>query len=471
MKVKIYNTETRQKEEILSLSGQDIRLYTCGPTVYDFAHIGNFRTYVAEDLLRRTLKFFGFLVTQVMNITDIDDKTIQRALKANVPLKVITESLTQAFFEDLKALNIETAEFYPRATDYIPYMISMIEKLLKKGIAYQGNDQSIYFNIQKFPSYGRLSHLHLKDLQVGASQRIIVDEYNKDNVADFVLWKAYDSKRDGDIYWESPFGKGRPGWHIECSAMGMEILGKTIDIHAGGVDNIFPHHENEIAQSEAVTSKSFVRYWFHVEHLRVENKKMSKSLGNFLTLRNLFEKGYTAAQVRYVLLQTHYRIQLNFTTASLDAAARALDRLQSCFLRLEQIDDQKEQEDIQPLLQNHIISFKEALADDLNISLVLSTVFDLVREVNVLCDQNRIDFRGAQAILAHFHILNQVLGFLPLSLDTEIQPHVRILLEKREQARLHKAWKEADHYRDQILDQGYLIEDTPLGPRLKRLKK
>ena len=338
MPLKFYNTALRQKETFVPLEGRHVRMYTCGPTVYNFAHIGNFRTYVFEDLLRRTLKFFGYQVTQVMNLTDVDDKTIKGAIANKVSLDAFTEPFKEAFFEDLKTLRIEPVEHYPAATDYIPEMIAMIEELLQKGIAYAGGDGSIYYAIQKFPRYGCLSHLHLEELQAGASERVANDEYEKDNVADFVLWKSYDPERDGEIYWESPFGPGRPGWHLECSAMAMKILGETIDIHVGGIDNMFPHHENEIAQSEACSGKPFVKLWMHAEHLVVDHKKMSKSLGNFYTLRDLLAKGYTGTQVRYLLLQTHYKTQLNFTFQGLDGAKSALQRLNDFIQRLNEIE-------------------------------------------------------------------------------------------------------------------------------------
>ena len=339
--LKLYNTESRQKEEITPLDGRTIRMYTCGPTVYNFAHIGNFRTYVFEDLLRRTIQFFGFPVKQAMNLTDVDDKTIKGAIDKNISLIAFTQPFKEAFFEDLKTLNIEKVEYYPEATDYIPEMIAIVQKLLDAGIAYRGHDQSIYFAISKFPSYGRLSHLNLDELQTGASNRVAADEYDKENASDFVLWKSYDPERDGAIFWESPFGKGRPGWHIECSAMAMKLLGETIDIHVGGVDNIFPHHENEIAQSEAYSCRHFVNHWLHAEHLLVDHKKMSKSLGNFYTLRDLLQKGYTGSQVRYMLLHTHYRTQLNFTFAGLDGAVSTLQRLSDFIQRLQAIRREK----------------------------------------------------------------------------------------------------------------------------------
>lgn len=468
MKLYLYNTESRFKEEVTPSEGNTIRMYTCGPTIYDFAHIGNFRTYVFEDLLRRTLKFFGMQVIQVMNVTDIDDKTIKGAIAQNISLKEFTEPYRLAFFEDLKVLNIESAEFYPAATDYIEEMIKIVSDLLQKGAAYRGTDGGIYYDIDKFPSYGRLSHLHLNELKAGASERVENDEYDKENVADFALWKKYDASRDGKIFWESPFGPGRPGWHIECSAMALSILGKTVDIHVGGVDNIFPHHENEIAQSEAFTKQQFARYWLHSEHLLVDNKKMSKSLGNFHTLRDLLEKGYTGPQIRYLLLQTHYRTQLNFTFLGLDAAAKSLERLRDFITRLGEINTQQ-RSNIEPVLKRCLNAFSKALADDLNISLALASIFDLVREVNTLCDAKKIGQEGAQKTLSLLKQLNAVLGVLPLGAkEEEIPAHLLELLKKREEARVFKNWAVADSCRKELLAQGYFIEDTPQGARLKK---
>jgi cysteinyl-tRNA synthetase len=465
--MQLFNTETRAKEELVPSVDQQIRLYTCGPTVYNFAHIGNFRTYVFEDLLRRTLKFFGYKVTQVMNITDIDDKTIQGAIAAKVSLQTFTEPYTQAFFQDLAALNIEKVEHYPHATHFIPQMIAIIEGLLSEGVAYRGQDGSIYFAINKFPSYGRLSHLCLDDLK--STSRVASDEYDKENLSDFALWKAYDPERDGQIYWDSPFGKGRPGWHIECSAMAMHLLGKTIDIHVGGVDNMFPHHENEIAQSEAFTHQRFVRYWLHAEHLLVDHKKMSKSLGNFYTLRDLLSRGYTGPQIRYLLLQTHYRTQLNFTFAALDAAAKSLERLADFIRRLHSITSMKNSGEVEPHLKKAHHLFTEALNDDLNISPALAALFDLVREINTLCDAQKVGKEEAHKVLYLLEQFDQVLGVLPLTPPTaEIPLDLQQLLADREKARAAKDWKAADSCRDQILSCGFLIEDTPQGARLKK---
>lgn len=471
MHLKLFNTHSRAKEEILPIQGNDISLYTCGPTVYNFAHIGNFRTYVFEDLLRRTLQFFGMRVTQAMNLTDIDDKTLKGALAEGISLKDYTSRYIKAFFEDLEVLKIQKVEFYPAATDYIPQMIQIIETLLEKGIAYKGADESIYFSIEKFPSYGRLSHLHLEDLQAGASERILHDEYEKEHVADFVLWKSYDPQRDGNIFWESPFGKGRPGWHIECSAMSMSLLGESIDIHVGGVDNMFPHHENEIAQSEGCTGKQFVRYWLHSEHLLVEHKKMSKSLGNFFTLRDLLNKGYTGVEVRYMLLQTHYRTQLNFTFQGLDGVRKTLERVSDFVYRLREVKGEKEHGLTQKVLDKSLHAFTEALADDLNISLALASLFDLIREINILCDEGKIGKKEAKDVLDLLARLDTVLAVLPLTeKEEEIPGELQELLLEREKARKEKDWKKSDVCRDAIAAKGYAIEDTPQGPRLKKIR-
>ncbi|MEM7395142.1 MAG: cysteine--tRNA ligase, partial [Verrucomicrobiota bacterium] len=299
MSLKVQNTLSRQLEDVVPLTDNHIRMYTCGPTVYDYAHIGNFRAYVFEDLLRRVLKYAGFEVTQIMNLTDVDDKTIKGAIAKKLPLKEYTKTYIDSFFEDLATLNIEPAEAYPAATDHIPEMITLIETLVEKGYAYQSDDGSVYFSIGKFEGYGKLAHLDLDGMRCGA--RVSQDEYEKDVAADFALWKAY-SENDGDVVWDSPWGRGRPGWHIECSAMAMKFLGESFDIHCGGVDNMFPHHEDEIAQSEAATGKQFVRYWMHNAHLIVDGAKMSKSLGNFYTLRQVVEKGYSGRELRYVLI-------------------------------------------------------------------------------------------------------------------------------------------------------------------------
>lgn len=466
----LYNTESRRKEKLVPLENNHVRMYTCGPTVYHYAHIGNFRTYIFEDLLRRTIKFLGLKITQAMNLTDVDDKTIKGAIAQNISLNEFTQPFKQAFFDDLHALNIEPVEYYPAATDYIDDMILLINKLIEKGIAYTGGDGSVYYAISKFPRYGCLSHLNLDELQVGASERIAADEYEKDNISDFVLWKAYDPTRDGKIFWDSPFGPGRPGWHLECSAMAMKLLGQTIDIHVGGIDNMFPHHENEIAQSEACSGKQFVKIWMHSEHLVVDNKKMSKSLGNFFTLRDLLNKGYTGIQVRYMLLHTHYKTQLNFTFAGLDAVKGSLQRLQDFILRITEISNPTDSGLVQPALDKAFKSFVQALADDLNISAALAVVFDLVREINALCDSAQVGKQEAALILDLLKRFNTVLGVLSFeSLIDSIPKDLEEALARRIEARKQKNWSLADELRDFISSRGYVIEDTPDGARLKKL--
>lgn len=471
--LKLYNTALRQKEPLVPLHGRQVNMYTCGPTIYNYAHIGNFRTYVFEDLLRRTLKFFGFQVNQVMNLTDVDDKTIKGAIAKNTTLSGFTDPYKEAFFQDLKTLNIEPAEHYPAATEYIPQMIQMVEKLLEKDFAYRGGDGSIYYAIDRFPHYGCLSHLHLEDLQVGASKRISHDEYEKDHVADFVLWKSYDPTRDGQIYWESPFGPGRPGWHLECSAMAMHLLGETLDIHVGGVDNMFPHHENEIAQSEAYSGKRFVNIWMHAEHLLVDHKKMSKSLGNFYTLRDLLQRGYKGEQIRYLLLQTHYRTQLNFTFQGLEAAKNSLQRLNDFIQRLQAIEaGHGEEGAMQALCQKTYEALVEALADDLNISVALAALFDFMREVNSWDALNRVSRGDAQEALAFMRHSNSLLGVLSFDEEASLVPkELQIALDKRLEARQQKNWKLADELRELIYQNGYVIEDTPQGSRLKKFQE
>lgn len=474
--IRLYNTETRQKQPLQPIQPGLVTLYTCGPTVYNFVHIGNLRTFMFEDLLRRTLKFLGYQVNHVMNLTDVDDKTIRGAITQGITLDEFTQPYKEAFFEDLKTLHIESAEHYPAATQYIAQMITMIQKLLDVGVAYKGGDGSIYFAINRFPRYGCLSHLKLDELKAGASARVMSDEYEKDHVADFVLWKHYESDRDGQIFWESPFGPGRPGWHLECSAMATSLLGHTVDIHVGGIDNMFPHHENEIAQSEACFGSRFVNLWMHAEHLVVDGKKMSKSLGNFYTLRDLLKMGYTGIQIRYLLLQTHYKTQLNFTLNGLEAAQHSIQRLQEFILRLQHIQQQGPQissssASVTAHIEQTLTHFTQALADDLNISAALAALFDYVREINLLCDHAAVSRHEASQLLALLEQMNQVLGICSFEqAEEEVPKHLIEALEKRVQARIDKNWALADQLRDLIVTNGYQIEDTPYGARLKRLE-
>ncbi|MGB9959987.1 MAG: cysteine--tRNA ligase [Candidatus Bathyarchaeales archaeon] len=463
-----YNTLARKKEKFTPLERGKVKIYTCGPTVYDFAHIGNFRTFIFQDLLRRWLEYRGFKVTQVMNITDVDDKTIRGARKQGVSLRQYTDYYMKAFFEDIEALNLEKAEHYPRATEHIPEMISLIKRLLEKGYAYRGEDDSIYYDISKFKEYGKLSKLKVEELKPGA--RVKVDEYGKEEARDFALWKAWDED-DGDVYWETEIGKGRPGWHIECSTMAMKYLGETIDIHSGGVDLIFPHHENEIAQSEAATGKEFARYWLHCEHLLVEGRRMAKSLGNFYTLRDLMAKGYDPVAIRYLLMATHYRQQLNFTFEGLEAAKNAVDRLKTFTRRLLEADGKGCGEEIKRLMAEVQKRFEEAMDDDLNISVALAALFDFVREVNRFMDENVLSREEAGEVYALMMRFDKVLGVIgEAEVEEKLPKEAEDLIRRREEARKARDWATADKIRAQLREMGVIIEDTPQGVKW-RIKK
>ena len=466
--LKLFNTLTKEKETVYPQNNKVILLYTCGPTVYNYSHIGNLRTFVFEDIMRRAIEYFGFQVEHVMNITDIDDKTIRGAIANNVDIKTFVEPYSKAFFEDVESLHLLKAHHYPKATDFIEKMIDMIKGLLEKGYAYVAKDKSIYFHINKFSSYGKLSHLDLHSLKKGASG-IAQDEYDKEHASDFVLWKSYDASRDGEVFWESPFGKGRPGWHIECSAMAISLLGKTIDIHAGGIDNIFPHHENEIAQSECFTGQTFVRLWVHSEHLLVDNKKMSKSLGNIYTLKDLLKKGYSPMEVRYILMQAHYRTPLNFTFKELDAVRSSLQRIKDFIYRLENLGDKNTLYPIEKLLEESHYKFKQSLADDLNISSSLAVLFDLIREINILCDRKELGKKEGEKILGLLRDFNRVFAFFPLDRKEEIPKEIEELAKQREEARKSKNFSLADHLRDALEQKGYVVEDSPIGYQIKKV--
>jgi cysteinyl-tRNA synthetase len=465
--IHLFNTLTRQKEPFIPIQHGTVGLYTCGPTVYDYAHIGNFRAFIFEDLLKRWLKHQGFKVIHIMNLTDIDDKTIKGSQKQSKSLREYTDFYAKAFFEDIKTLNIEPATVYPRATDHIPEMVALIKMLIQKGYAYKGDDGSIYFAINKFSSYGKLSHIKKDELKVGA--RVRQDEYSKEEAQDFALWKAY-TPEDGDVYWETELGKGRPGWHIECSAMSMKYLGETFDIHCGGIDNMFPHHENELAQSEAVTGKTFVNYWMHNEHLQVEGKKMAKSIGNFYTLRDLLQKGYDPLAIRYLLLSTHYRQQFNFTFEGLDAAKGAIERLSNLLHRLKDADGKGSPCDIDNLIRTVEQYFRDAMNDDLNISIALASLFDFVRDINNMLDSNTISKIQAHRIRSTIEDIDNVLAVIPKPTEEVLPKEAEILIKRREDARKTKDWKTADQIRQQLKEMGIVIEDTVQGIRWKREK-
>ncbi len=464
MSLKLYNTMSRSVEEFMPLEGNHVRMYTCGPTVYNFAHIGNFRAYIFEDLLRRYLKYKGYQVTQVMNLTDVDDKTINGATELRVTLLEYTQKYKDAFFADLDTLGIERAEHYPAATDHIPEMIALIEILIQKGHAYHSDDGSVYFSIASCPDYGRLARLDLAGLRAGA--RVTHDEYEKENLADFALWKAWD-ETDGDVLWESPWGQGRPGWHIECSAMSMKLLGESFEIHTGGVDNIFPHHVDEIAQSESATGKPYARYWLHNAHLMVNGEKMSKKKGNFFTLRDLLEQDYAGREIRYELLATHYRQSLNFTLNGLDAVRSALGRIDEFSRRLEELPGDGVDGDAPEWLRAAESHFEKAMDDDLNIADALSALFDMIRDGNKALDENRLSPSEAHAVRQTMNRFDTVLGVISRS-EEKPDDEVLGMAHLRELARRSKNWMEADRLRDDLAARGWVVKDTPQGSKLLR---
>ncbi|MFW5996790.1 MAG: cysteine--tRNA ligase [Lentisphaeria bacterium] len=470
---KFYNSLTRKVESFQPLKADKVKMYTCGPTVYDYAHIGNFRAYVFEDILRRTLEYAGFEITQVMNLTDVDDKTIANARKQGIALTDYTAKYKEAFFEDIRTLRIKQAEHYPEATKHVDKMIEIVQRLLAKGYAYRAEDGSVYFSIAAFPDYGQLVNIDPAQLQTSA--RVKNDEYEKESLADFALWKAH-SPEDGDVGWDSPWGFGRPGWHIECSAMSECYLGKTFDIHTGGVDNMFPHHEDEIAQSEAANGCRFVNYWLHCAHLIVEGEKMSKSLGNFYTLRELLEQGFSGRELRYVLMSTHYRQQLNFTMKGCHDARTALRRVDEMVYRLQEPErgnnSQKnvEARTVTELIEKNEKEFTDCLLDDLNISGALGALFRLIRSVNKLLDEHSLDASEAEQVRNYLQRCDKVLGVLDIEdKQTEIPEYVKYRLEERQQARKAKDFKKADAIRDELKAEGWVIEDTPKGPIVKNV--
>jgi len=451
--IRFYNSLTRQKEEFKPREKRRISFYTCGPTVYDFVHIGNLRTYIFQDFLRRILERAGYKVYQVMNITDIEDKIIRDSRKKGEDIFIFTRRYEKIFFNDLASLNIKKSWRYPRATEHLKEIISLIKELLERGLAYESGG-SVYFNIAKFPKYGELSHLDKSGLKAGA--RVETDEYNKEDVRDFILWKT---KKEGEPFWPSPWGEGRPGWHIECSAMSMKYFGKTLDIHSGGVDLLFPHHENEIAQSEGATGAPFVRYWLHAEHLLVDGQKMSKSLGNFYTLRDLEEKGYSPLDFRYLIFSSHYRSRLNFTWESLSAAKQARERLEDFARELasKKIKGSKE------FAEKHNRGFSDALADDLNTPQALAIVWEAIGEYR----RGDFDSRKMQKMLFNFDkVLDLNLKKIkPLKIPAEIKK----LAQTREQYRAKKNWEEADRIRGEIKRLGWQVEDTEGEAEIKKM--
>jgi len=469
MALKWFNTLARSEQEFVPLdpAGRNVGLYCCGPTVYDYAHIGNWRTFVFSDLVRRYLEFKGFAVHHVMNITDVDDKIIKRVRETKTTLRDFTAKFEGAFLDDLKTLQCRLPHQMPRATEHIPEIIALIEALLARGVAYKAPDGSVYFSIEKYrglgSQYGQLINLNLESMRVG--ERVRSDEYAKESVADFALWKAR-VPEDGEVFWPSPWGEGRPGWHIECSAMSMKLLGASFDLHVGGEDLIFPHHEDEIAQSEAAglqtSGQRFVKYWLHGAHLLVDGKKMSKSLGNFFTLRDLLTKGFTGREIRYLLVTAHYRETFNFTLENLRGARSSLARLDECLRKLRETAGQARAADHGPLLRQ----FSEALDNDLNVSGAWGAIFDWVSETNRRLADNSMDTEAAASALATWDKLDGVLG-VGANPELEVPPELSALLEGRQAARKAKDFKRADEIRDELKAKGWRIEDTPKGSRLK----
>ncbi|MGB6877137.1 MAG: cysteine--tRNA ligase [Candidatus Acidiferrales bacterium] len=465
------NTLTNRKEVFVPLHAGEVRMYTCGPTVYDYAHIGNYRTFMFQDILRRFLRSRGMRMMHVMNLTDVDDRIIQNAAAQGISIFDYTAKYIEAFKEDMNALSCETPEHVVRATDHIEDMVKLIQRLEAKGLTYR-SDGSIYYRIAKFPGYGKLSKVDLSGIQAGA--RVEVDRYEKADARDFALWKA---PKPGEHFWETEIGPGRPGWHIECSAMAMKYLGDTLDIHTGGIDLAFPHHENEIAQSEAATGHPFVKYWLHAEHLIIGGEKMSKSLGNFYTLRDLFKKGHKPSTIRYLLASVPYRRQLNFTADSIQQAASSVERLRNFVARLSEGKFPPGSNGaMQARTEKAIADFEAGLADDLNTAVALAAIFDLVRDVNTAIDRGEFRQQDAPHVLDAMKTFEQIfcvvedndaaklraLGFGSSSAEMAAE-QIDALVAERQEARKQRNFKRADEIRQELAERGILLEDTRDG--------
>lgn len=458
MKITLYNTLSHKKQIFKSIRKDWVGFYTCGPTVYNYAHIGNLRTYIFEDVLKRTLEYAGYKVKHIMNITDIEDKIIKNALEQKKNIYEFTAPYEKAFFKDLGKLNIKKAWKYPKATEHIKEMIKIIEKLLKKEAAYI-MDGSVYFNISKFKNYGHLSRIQKKELKTGV--RVNADEYAKDSAEDFVLWK---NKKPEEPSWKAPFGEGRPGWHIECSAMSIKYLGETFDIHAGAVDLIFPHHENEIAQSEGASEKTFSNFFIHGEHLLVNREKMSKSLGNIYTLRDFELKNINPLSFRYLILTSHYRSKLNFTWESLESAEKALERIQNFIKELLSKKQSKEKQQIAKL-KKYKSEFDKAVFNDLDTPKALAVIWKLINEYN----KNPKKFNPKE-ILNLFYKFDKILGINLKKIKIETIPkEITLLIKQRENFRKNKDWQKSDEIREKIKQMGWAVEDTEEGTKITKI--
>ena len=463
MTLRLTNTLTGRPEPFVPFVPGHVGMYTCGPTVYAPAHVGNFRSFLFADLLRRYLAWLGFDVTWVMNITDVDDKIIRDARREGVPIRSLTERYAAVFLDDARRLRMTPPDVMPRATEHIPEMVTLIEQLLAKGHAYRTDDGSIFFRIASWPAYGRLARLDPTRQRVG--ERVESDEYDKDDVRDFALWKG---PREGEPRWETAIGPGRPGWHIECSAMSMRYLGPTFDIHTGGVDLIFPHHEDEIAQSEAATGRQFVRTWLHCAHLQMGGEKMAKRTGNIERPADVYARGYSPRALRYALIAAHYRAPLEFGEESMRAAAAAVDRLATALAALDTYRKDGPGDPALPaLLEEARTRFTAALDDDLNISPALAAVFDLVRELNRRVDARALSTADASSAAAFLRDLDRVLGVMEEEPE-QLEPELARLLEERAAARARRDWATSDRLRDELADRGVLIADTKDGQRWRR---
>ena len=465
MAIRLYNTLTRKKEHFEPLTPGKVGMYVCGPTVYSYAHIGNLRTFMFQDLLRRHLEYRGFEVAHVMNITDVEDKIIRACRETGESREALTTRYTEEFFEDLDTLGVTRPGRAPRATEYIDEMVNLVKVLRDRGHTYEV-EGSVYYKISSFPEYGKLSHVKLDQLQEGASGRVDLDEYATEDARDFALWKAY-TEEDGDVFWDTDLGRGRPGWHLECSCMSMALLGESFDIHCGAVDLVFPHHENEIAQSEGATGKPFVRYWLHAAHLNIDGQKISKSLGNTITLRDLLEQGHDPVAIRWALRATHYRQPTNFSAETLEAAKNAVQRIRDFRLRLREAarGDGASLEEECAACET---AFGDALDDDLNISGALAAVFDFVRLTNKLLDEDDLSAEGAQRAIGLLDRLDGVTGLLGDAPGLEAPPDVLERVKARQEAHRSKDFARADALRDELAASGWIVEDTPDGARVKR---
>jgi cysteinyl-tRNA synthetase len=465
---RLYNTLTRSIEPFTPADGRTVRMYTCGPTVYNPAHLGNFRTFLFEDLLRRVIKLAGWEVDQVMNITDVDDKIINRAVERGVKIRDVTEPVTEIFHSDRHFLRIQQAERYPKATESIPEMIALVSSLLAKGVAYKAEDGSIYYAIDKFSTYGKLSRLDSRDIKSGA--RVAQDDYSKENAQDFALWKA--AKPEDEICgaaWDAPWGRGRPGWHLECSAMAMRFLGETLDVHCGGIDLIFPHHEDEIAQSEAATGQPFSRFWCHGEFLLTDGSKMAKRVGNVSTVQDLRDQGISAAAFRHFVFTTHYRKQLNLSAAALEASMEGVRRVGDFAERLS--ESRAGTPELASAAEDLELRATEALLDDLNAPLAMGALFTFIRRAHEELDKSGNDTAALERARLAFHMVNQILDIVPdLEVASpELAKYVEERLSARRVARANRDFATADAIRQELITRGIAIEDGPQGTRWKKL--